>query len=575
MKNPAPLTRRSHERNGNAPVARLTAPSSFRERAGDRSYRTSPRNPSIPLALLTRPLHACVLVLAALLAVTAYAGPAQDFAAADNGGRAHLLEHWAATPDADRLAFLEALRHNRIALDSRQQPFILGADQRFQAAEGDALPDGEPKPLRLNNRLRGLLNTALASHQLVANEVPLRQAAAQQLQKTAKAAQRPLLEARLRIESDAGVKEALGLALANLQLGDPDPALRLSAVRLLGESGDPLARTRLENLLDPAVEPEEGVRIAAATSLAQVKRRLLVGDLLGQAFSGLSLGSILLLAALGLAITYGLLGVINMAHGEMLMLGAYSTYVVQLLFQRLAPEWLALYPLLALPVAFCVSAAIGMALERTVIRHLYGRPLETLLATWGISLVLIQLVRMLFGAQNVEVANPAWLSGGIQVLPNLVLPWNRIVIIGFALFVLLLTWLLLNRTRLGLNVRAVTQNRNMAACCGVPTGRVDMLAFGLGSGIAGLGGVALSQVGNVGPDLGQGYIIDSFLVVVLGGVGQLAGSVLAAFGLGVANKILEPQIGAVLGKILILALIVLFIQKRPQGLFALKGRVID
>ncbi|KAB0705259.1 urea ABC transporter permease subunit UrtB, partial [Pseudomonas aeruginosa] len=425
------------------------------------------------------------------------------------------------------------------------------------------------------NRLRGLLNTALASHQLVANEVPLRQAAAQQLQKTAKAAQRPLLEARLRIESDAGVKEALGLALANLQLGDPDPALRLSAVRLLGESGDPLARTRLENLLDPAVEPEEGVRIAAATSLAQVKRRLLVGDLLGQAFSGLSLGSILLLAALGLAITYGLLGVINMAHGEMLMLGAYSTYVVQLLFQRLAPEWLALYPLLALPVAFCVSAAIGMALERTVIRHLYGRPLETLLATWGISLVLIQLVRMLFGAQNVEVANPAWLSGGIQVLPNLVLPWNRIVIIGFALFVLLLTWLLLNRTRLGLNVRAVTQNRNMAACCGVPTGRVDMLAFGLGSGIAGLGGVALSQVGNVGPDLGQGYIIDSFLVVVLGGVGQLAGSVLAAFGLGVANKILEPQIGAVLGKILILALIVLFIQKRPQGLFALKGRVID
>ncbi|ETD52368.1 urea ABC transporter permease [Pseudomonas aeruginosa VRFPA08] len=575
VKNPAPLTRRSPERNGNAPVARRTAPSPFRERAGDRPYRTSPRNPSMPLALLTRPLQACVLVLAALLAVAAHAGPAQDFAAADNGGRAHLLEHWAATPDADRLAFLEALRHNRIALDSRQQPFLLGADQRFQAAEGDALPDGEPKPLRLNNRLRGLLNTALASHQLVANEVPLRQAAAQQLQKTAKAAQRPLLEARLRIESDAGVKEALGLALANLQLGDPDPALRLSAVRLLGESGDPLARTRLENLLDPAVEPEAGVRIAAATSLAQVKRRLLVGDLLGQAFSGLSLGSILLLAALGLAITYGLLGVINMAHGEMLMLGAYSTYVVQLLFQRLAPEWLALYPLLALPVAFCVSAAIGMALERTVIRHLYGRPLETLLATWGISLVLIQLVRMLFGAQNVEVANPAWLSGGIQVLPNLVLPWNRIVIIGFALFVLLLTWLLLNRTRLGLNVRAVTQNRNMAACCGVPTGRVDMLAFGLGSGIAGLGGVALSQVGNVGPDLGQGYIIDSFLVVVLGGVGQLAGSVLAAFGLGVANKILEPQIGAVLGKILILALIVLFIQKRPQGLFALKGRVID
>ena len=301
----------------------------------------------------------------------------------------------------------------------------------------------------------------------------------------------------------------------------------------------------------------------------------LVGDLLGQAFMGLSLGSVLLLAALGLAITYGLLGVINMAHGEMLMIGAYSCWLVQQALAQLAPQWLAFYPLVALPVAFLVTAGIGMALERTIIRHLYGRPLETLLATWGISLMLIQLVRMLFGAQNVEVANPAWLSGGVQVLPNLILPWNRLAVLAFVLLVLCFTWLILNRTRLGMNVRAVTQNRAMAACCGVPTGRVDMLAFGLGSGIAGLGGVALSQLGNVGPELGQGYIIDSFLVVVLGGVGQLAGSVAAAFGLGIFNKILEPQMGAVLGKILILVMIILFIQKRPQGLFALKGRVID
>ncbi|MCM2332106.1 MAG: urea ABC transporter permease subunit UrtB, partial [Pseudomonas sagittaria] len=353
-----------------------------------------------------------------------------------------------------------------------------------------------------------------------------------------------------------------------------DPAVRLAAVRLLGESGEPLARTRLEALLASA-ESDAQVRKAAQTSLSQVERRLLVGELLGQAFSGLSLGSILLLAALGLAITFGLLGVINMAHGEMLMLGAYTTWLVQSAFQKFAPGYLDLYPLAALPVAFLVTAAIGMALERTVIRHLYGRPLETLLATWGISLILIQAVRVLFGAQNVEVANPSWLSGGLQVLPNLVLPYSRMAIIGFALGVVVLTWLLLNRTRLGLNVRAVTQNRHMAACCGVPTGRVDMLAFGLGSGIAGLGGVALSQIGNVGPDLGQSYIIDSFLVVVLGGVGQLAGTVMAASGLGIANKLLEPQIGAVLGKILILALIILFIQKRPQGLFALKGRVID
>lgn len=383
------------------------------------------------------------------------------------------------------------------------------------------------------------------------------------------------LDRRFAAEPDAAVQAALGLALANLQLGASEPAVRLAAVRLLGETGDPLARTRLEALLQPDAELDPGVRTAAETSLAQVKRKLLLGELLGQAFSGLSLGSVLLLAALGLAITFGLLGVINMAHGEMLMLGAYSTYMVQVLLQRFAPGAIEFYPLIALPVAFAVSAGVGMALERTVIRHLYGRPLETLLATWGISLILIQAIRLLFGAQNVEVSNPAWLSGGIQLLPNLVLPYNRLVIIGFALAVVLLTWLLLNRTRLGLNVRAVTQNRNMAACCGVSTGRVDMLAFGLGSGIAGLGGVALSQVGNVGPDLGQSYIIDSFLVVVLGGVGQLAGSLWAAFGLGIANKLLEPQIGAVLGKILILALIILFIQKRPQGLFALKGRVID
>ncbi|TBU91547.1 urea ABC transporter permease subunit UrtB [Phytopseudomonas dryadis] len=526
------------------------------------------------------PIYLRVLIsLLLLLPFTAQAGDAADFVAGNASQQAKLLETWAAAPDSARLPLLEALNQGRLAADSDKTPFIEEADG-YRAAEGDgdpaaAQPTDTPRKLRLNNRLRGLVAGALASHRLLAEDAGQRLAAARQLQKSAKPAQLALLDERLAAEQDAAVRDALTLALANLQLVDPNPAVRLAAVRLLGETGEPLARTRLELLLEPGVESDASVRTAAETSLAQVKRKLLVGELLGQAFSGMSLGSILLLAALGLAITFGLLGVINMAHGEMLMLGAYSTYMVQTLFQRFAPEALALYPLAALPVAFFVTAVIGMALERTVIRHLYGRPLETLLATWGISLILIQLVRVLFGAQNVEVANPYWLSGGIQVLPNLVLPYNRIVIIGFALFVVVLTWLLLNKTRLGLNVRAVTQNRNMAACCGVPTGRVDMLAFGLGSGIAGLGGVALSQIGNVGPDLGQSYIIDSFLVVVLGGVGQLAGSVMAAFGLGLANKILEPQIGAVLGKILILALIILFIQKRPQGLFALKGRVID
>ena len=496
-------------------------------------------------------LYRVIVALLLLLPLAAHADDASDFAAANNSQQALLLESWAAQPASARIELINSLQQGQITVD------------------------GQVKILRLNNRLRGLIDTALASHQLLASDPRLRLSAAQQLQKNAKPAQLKFLDQQLATETDSDVHTALSLALANLQLVDPDPAVRLAAVRLLGETGEPLARTRLENLLQPGVEADTNVRTAAETSLAQVKRKLLIGDLLGQAFSGLSLGSILFLAALGLAITFGLLGVINMAHGEMLMLGAYCTYCVQLLFQRFAPGAIEFYPLLALPVAFFVTAGVGMVLERTIIRHLYGRPLETLLATWGISLILIQLVRVLFGAQNVEVANPAWLSGGLQVLPNLVLPYNRLVIIVFALAVVVLTWLLLNKTRLGLNVRAVTQNRNMAACCGVPTGRVDMLAFGLGSGIAGLGGVALSQVGNVGPDLGQGYIIDSFLVVVLGGVGQLAGTVYAAFGLGIANKILEPQIGAVLGKILILGLIILFIQKRPQGLFALKGRVID
>ena len=518
-------------------------------------------------------LYRLLLSLALLLPLGAQANDAFEFTRASTSEQAQLLEHWAAHPTPERHSLLDALQQGRIGTDSDKNPYIQQAGQ-WQPLGAAFSATETPRVLRLNNRLRGLLNTALASHALNADDPSARLSAARALQRSAPAALLPLLEQRYALEDDGAVHDALALALANLQLASPDAAVRLKAVRLLGDTGEPQAQTRLQNLLD-GDEADPVVRKAAETSLTQVERKLFFGELLGQAFSGLSLGSILLLAALGLAITFGLLGVINMAHGEMLMIGAYSTYLVQIGFQRLAPEYLALYPLAALPVAFLVTALIGMALERTVIRHLYGRPLETLLATWGISLILIQLVRVMFGAQNVEVANPTWLSGGWQVLPNLVLPWNRIVIIGFALFVVALTWLLLNKTRLGLNVRAVTQNRNMAACCGVPTGRVDMLAFGLGSGIAGLGGVALSQIGNVGPDLGQGYIIDSFLVVVLGGVGQLAGSISAAFGLGVLNKILEPQIGAVLGKILILALIILFIQKRPQGLFALKGRVID
>jgi len=261
-----------------------------------------------------------------------------------------------------------------------------------------------------------------------------------------------------------------------------------------------------------------------------------------------------------------------MAHGELLMVGAYATYLVQNLFRAYLPGAFDWYVIAAIPASFLAAALVGAAMERSVIRFLYGRPLETLLATWGISLILMQAVRTLFGAQNVAVENPAWLSGGVQVLPNLTLPFNRIAILVFAALVLCGMALLIARTRLGLFVRGVTQNRRMAACVGVNTARVDTYAFALGSGIAGLAGCALSQVGNVGPDLGQGYIVDAFMVVVLGGVGQLAGTVYAGLGLGVLNKLLEGWQGAVLAKIMLLVFIVIFIQKRPQGIFALKGR---
>ena len=289
-------------------------------------------------------------------------------------------------------------------------------------------------------------------------------------------------------------------------------------------------------------------------------------------FTGASLGSILLLVALGLAISYGLMGVINMAHGELMMIGAYATYVVQNVFRAYMPGAFDAYIVAAIPASFLASALVGAVLERSVIRFLYGRPLEKLLATWGISLVLMQGVRSLFGAQNVQVENPSWLSGGVQVMSNLTLPYNRIAILVFAALVLCAVAALIAKTRLGLFVRGVTQNRGMAACVGVDTARVDTLAFSLGAGIAGLAGCALSQVGNVGPDLGQSYIVDSFMVVVLGGVGQLAGTVYAALGLGILNKLLEGWAGAVLAKIMVLVFIVVFIQKRPQGLFAMKGR---
>lgn len=442
-------------------------------------------------------------------------------------------------------------------------------------ATSAAPPDAQA--FTLNNRLRRALQSAQASSELFSADRNIRLTAAARLQKEADASRAPIIERALESEKDPQVKQALDTALASAAIKSDDPKLRLKAVVTLGESKNAIFKSQLLAMVTPAsdgkyAESEPQVRAAAKTALEKIERQELIVSWVGNLFFGLSLGSVLLLAALGLAITFGLMGVINMAYGELLMIGAYATYVVQGLFKQWLPGWIDWYVLAALPIAFFVTALVGMALERTVIRWLYGRPLETLLATWGISLMLMQGVRSIFGAQNVEVANPSWMSGGVTLFGSLTLSYNRIVIVGFALCVVIAVWFVLNFTRLGLFVRAITQNRRMADCVGVPTGRVDMLAFGLGSGIAGLAGVALSQLGNVGPDLGRSYIVDSFMVVVLGGVGQLAGTFVAAMGLGALNKIIEPFWGAVIAKIAILLFIVLFVQKRPQGLFAPKGR---
>jgi urea transport system permease protein len=379
-----------------------------------------------------------------------------------------------------------------------------------------------------------------------------------------------MLEKALAGETDNAAKALMLLARAAIMINSDKPEERLNAAKALAQNQTPDTVLLLNQRLSQ--EDNKEVRHQIESSLRTIQSALGLGEKLGALFTGISLGSILLLVALGLAITYGLMGVINMAHGELMMIGAYATYVVQILFRQYLPAAFDWYLLVAVPISFLSAALVGAVLERLVLKHLYGRPLETLLATWGISLVLMQSVRSLFGAQNVGVENPSWMSGGVQLLSNLSLPYNRLVIIGFALFVLLGMALLISKTRLGLFVRGVTQNRPMASALGVHTASIDTYAFSLGCGIAGLAGCALSQIGNVDPDLGQNYIVDAFMVVVLGGVGQLAGTVYAAMGLGLMNKLLEGLAGAVLAKIAVLVFIIIFIQKRPQGLFAMKGR---
>ena len=523
--------------------------------------------------LLLRAL--CCLFL--FWASSGYALTSQEalaMAQGEGSARVSAVQAAVAEADAATLAFIQALSDDAVKIIDGK-PYIFQADKALDPVSGapaalstEALSAGQD--VVNNNRMRGELDNALAALKLLSPDAALRRAAAINLQGQVGEAQLALLERAFAQETESDIAQALGQLRAAAMLASSDEGRRVEAARLLGASAQAATQTLLAERL--AMEPSPAVRQVLQRSLADVKARLAWGDRVGVVLSGISLGSILLLVALGLAITYGLMGVINMAHGELMMIGAYATYCVQVLFQKLFPGAFNWYLLASVPVAFLASALVGAVLERGVIRFLYGRPLETLLATWGISLVLMQAVRSLFGAQNVGVENPAWMSGGVQVFGNLSLPYNRIVIIAFAACVLLGVALLIGKTRLGLFVRAVTQNRPIASCMGVNTARVDTYAFALGSGIAGLAGCALSQVGNVGPDLGQSYIVDAFMVVVLGGVGQLAGTVIAALGLGILNKFLEGLTGAVLAKIAVLVFIVVFIQKRPQGIFAMKGR---
>ena len=521
----------------------------------------------------------CLLALWAsllLMAGSAHALTAEQalaMAAGDTDDRVAAVQQAVVDPSERTAAFLQALADDAVKV-AGGKALIVRDDKGIDPVSGAEVPlPADAEDIINNNRMRGEIDTALAGLALFGKDEAQRMAAAKALTKEPDAGRLPLLDKALVQETSDKIKAQLQLARAATLLGSDDASQRIAAAQALSASATPDTRLLLNERV--AVEEDAKVKAALQAALRTLDDQLAWGERLGAAFSGISLGSILLLVALGLAITYGLMGVINMAHGELMMIGAYATYVVQGVFQKFFPGAFDWYLVAAVPLAFLTSALVGAVLERGVLRFLYGRPLETLLATWGISLVLMQLVRSLFGAQNVGVENPAWMSGGVQVLSNLTLPYNRLVIIGFAIAVLLGMGYLIGRTRLGLFVRGVTQNRPIASCMGVNTARIDTMAFALGSGIAGLAGCALSQVGNVGPDLGQSYIVDAFMVVVLGGVGQLAGTVYAALGLGILNKFLEGWAGAVLAKIAVLVFIIIFIQKRPQGIFAVKGRTAD
>ncbi len=487
------------------------------------------------------------------------------------------LQQLAASAHPKRFALIEGVDDGSLQLhkESKRLVWAEKAGSKYRATdvfndqELGEFSRRELKKITINNNLRRAIGSIIAARDLDSEDAALRLKAVEAMLAKPSPDQVERITPRLAQESDPQVVEAMRLVVALANLGADDPVLRLKAITGVSDSMQPAVRQSLGRLI--AEESDPRVKAAAVRALRQLEKRVAFFGHLETLFFGISLGSVLVLAAIGLAITFGVMGVINMAHGELIMLGAYTAYLIQ----QMMPEAVGLGLLLSVPAAFLVSGLTGIGIERGVIRFLYGRPLETLLATFGISLILQQLVRTVISPQNVPVSNPEFMSGFWQINSVLSITYNRIYIVAFCLLVFAALFLVLKRTSLGLQVRAVSQNRAMARAMGVHSARVDALTFGLGSGIAGVAGVALSQLTNVGPNLGQSYIVDSFMVVVFGGVGNLWGTLISGLGLGIANKLLEPAAGAVMAKILILVLVILFIQKRPRGLFPQKGRAAE
>jgi urea transport system permease protein len=537
--------------------------------------------------LAMRLSRACLVAL--LLAFSSMLGCAVAYAASLDEALAHFtaddfsetgagINEVAVSGGPRAETIIRALQDGRLMFSAERKAVYIKdeAGKLSDAATGQPITGDVPADIdnvRINNRLRGALEATLGGLTLLAKDPAARYEAAQAVFKSRKASALPTLEKAIAKEQDPNIKRAMlearaAIILSGEKAGDED---KLAAVDIIRQRADQEALALLSSLPADASPP---VMKSASAAIAAIKNRLALWEGVQNAWYGLSLGSVLLLAAIGLAITFGVMGVINMAHGEMVMLGAYVTFVVQEVIRARNPALFDYSLAIALPLSFVVAGCVGILVERCIIRFLYGRPLETLLATWGLSLILQQAVRTGFGPNNRDVGSPTWMSGAFD-LGGITITYNRLWIVCFALAVFVALLALLRFTRFGLEMRAVTQNRPMAASMGIRTSRVDALTFGLGSGIAGMAGVALSQIDNVSPNLGQGYIIDSFMVVVFGGVGNLWGTFVGAFVLGIANKFLEPYAGAVLGKIAILVLIILFIQKRPRGMFALKGRAVE